>query len=462
MSVITVLKALQQTSLLKYLDHCPEIKKNKLLTQISSFDLDTLNSQRKAIASLNNPENLTPATFTSFLDYSSSGNQRDREWGKQYIAEGKLGCLVVAGGQGTRLHFKGPKGLFPVSPIMHKSLFQLLAEKVLAAGKQVNRLLSIAIMTSPLNHEEVCAYFETNHFFGLAPEQIDFFPQGMLPFLDPEGNLFLEAADRIAMGPDGNGSSLYQFVKQGLWKKWRDKGIESLHFVMVDNPLSDPFDAELVGFHRRTKAEITVKCTTRRHLNEKVGLLVKNEGHVQVIEYSEMPDSEKTALDQKGHFKHVCANLSLFCFDMDFIGRICGGSGRQEIPIPLHLAFKTAPFFSFEGKVETPSQPNAWKFERFIFDLLPFSQNVRALLYPREICFAPLKNFSGEDSLTTVQQALQHSDAMQFQKITGVASPQVAFELSQEFYYPTDALMKSWKGRRIEGGGYIDAGVNED
>ena len=148
-----------------------------------------------------------------------------------------MGCLIVAGGQGTRLNFNRPKGMYPVTPVHHKSLFQLFAEKVAAAGKQANCPLPLAIMTSPANDETIRAFFHEHHYFGLAESQVFFFTQKQLPFLDKEGNMFLETPYTISKGPDGNGSSLRYFSKAAFGKNGKRGGVEQLNYILIDNPL---------------------------------------------------------------------------------------------------------------------------------------------------------------------------------------------------------------------------------
>lgn len=432
------LKSIGQEHLLQSWEKLNPSEQKRLLEQIDALDAAAYHYQRQTLASASASR---PEMIDAFEDYSTAGNQIDKEKGLRLIAEGRVGCLLIAGGQGTRLRIDGPKGIYPVTVIKQKSLFQLFAERVVAAGKQVKRLLPLAIMTSPLNHEQTVAFFKEHDFFGLKPEQVTFFQQSMLPFLDKNGNLLLDNPYTIAQGPDGNGSSLSQFYQQGIWKKWQDKGVQVVNYVLIDNALADPFDAELIGFHHRQKADITSKCTFKRKPEEKVGLLVKQSNEVRVVEYSEMPESERFAKKADGSLKHLCANLSLFCLNMSFI-RDC-----ESYEMPLHGAFKA---------INGNSDVKAWKFEKFIFDIFPKAKKVVALLYPREICFAPLKNFEGDDSPQTVRQALQNFDRQVFTNITGNVPVDVPFELSPQFYYPTPELLRRWKNAPFPNVPYIE------
>lgn len=436
-----------QHHLLNYWERLNPDQQQQLLTQIEKIDINTFKQQQLQLKSAahNNFQEILP-----FDDYTRSGNSADFSRGKELISQGLMGCLIVAGGQASRLRFEGPKGMYPVSPVMHKSLFQLLAEKVAAAGRQAGRDLPIAIMTSPLNHAATVDFFKQNNLFGLNSHQLHFFSQDMLPLLNQEGNLFLEAVDTIAAGPDGNGSALQHFYQSGIWSEWHRQGVRYLNFSIIDNPLADPFDAELLGFHVRNQNEISVKGTTRQRANEKVGLLAKKDGKTIVVEYTEMPEALRNATLPDGSFAFSCANLSLFCFSMDFVKK------ASLIPMPLHLAFKAVKYLDHNGLQHQPDKPMALKFEKFIFDILPRSQHVKAILYPRETCFAPLKNEQGEDSINTVRHALQKNDQKTFSQITGLPCTTVPFEIAQDFFYPTPSLIAKWRGQHSPRPGYIE------
>jgi UDP-N-acetylglucosamine/UDP-N-acetylgalactosamine diphosphorylase len=435
------LNSINQSHLLCYWDELGFEEKAFLLRQIEDLDVDTVRKQQNL---LKNPPSAAAETLEPFVDFSIAGQTADEMLGKKSLAQGLMGCLIVAGGQGTRLHFDGPKGMYPITNIRKKSLFQLFSEKVLAAGKQVQCPLSVAIMTSPLNHGITLTYFEAHGYFGLKEQQIDFFMQNTLPFLDDKGNLFLENKDSIAQGPDGNGSSLHNFWNQGLFSQWKEKGIEYLNFILIDNPLADPFDAELLGFHIRNKNDITVKCTLKSQPDEKVGVLVKQDKKVKVIEYTEMPEKDRKAMTADGHLKYGCANISLFCISLSFLERLFS----QKVHLPLHAAYKAAPSLDHKDKM-------AWKFEYFIFDILPLAEKVQALLYPRDHCFAPLKNLTGADSPNSVQAALQLRDQKIYEELFGSPIPQKPFELAQDFYYPIPFYIERWKNKPLSNDHYL-------
>ncbi len=430
------LHSIDQEAILKYTEELDSIEFRKLSEQVMKLSAITFQQQRALLS----PCPPTAPSLQPFSHFQTAGNSQYITAGKNALKSGKVGCLVVAGGQASRLRLNGPKGAVAVSPIKGKSLFQLFAEKGIAASHCYGKTLPLAFMTSPQNHQETVDFFHKHQNFNLTDKQLHFFTQSTLPLLNDQGDLFLETTSKIAEGPDGNGHALKQFVQSGIWQKWWDKGIRFLNFILVDNPLSDPFDAELVGLCHSTNSDIVVQTIKRKSGKEKVGVLVVNEGKTEVVEYSELRADEQHAKFPNGELKHSCANIGTFCFSMQFVKQMA------DEELPLHLARKAVKYLTDEKQTELSSQPNAWKFETFIFDILPFAKKIEALLTPREHCFAPLKNVSGENSLEDVQKLLQQRDREILENITGQKLLEESpIELPQEFHYPTAALIDQWQ-----------------
>lgn len=391
---------------------------------------------KKLQAELHKAEKVQEPT-RSFTNFFLNGDLKVQKEGEKLLAKSAL--LVLAGGSGSRLRFERPKGCFPISNVKNKSLFEILADKVKAASKLAGHPLEMAIMTSPLNRVETEAYFENNNYFGLDISQVHFFCQDMWPLLNLEGEPFFESPGKIGLGPNGNGGALKALYESPIYERWKKQGIEIVNVVPIDNPLSNPFDTELFGFHVLKKNEITTKATRRKTPKEKVGVIVDGP---KVIEYG-----DARLIDEE----NALAYIGLFCVDFSFIER------AKDIDLPLHKAKKTAKFVNEHGEVFFPKEPNVWKFELFLFDIFEFSKRIGVICYPREECFAPLKNFDGEDSILTVKAALLEADRKMFQKISGIEpSKKAVFELSQEFYFPTTDLLKKWQGQELPKTSYID------
>ena len=367
--------ALHQGHLLEFCDS------DGLLLQVMALDEALFLQQQKLIQQKTSQDHVLspPSPFTPIEKISDSLKE---------FSKGSVGCLIVAGGQGTRLGFAGAKGLFPIGST---TLYKVLAERTLHASRKAHQFLPIAIMTSPDNHEETTTYFHKNDFFGLVPEQVDFFMQTEIPFLDENGNLFLDQHGEIAQGPDGNGWALKNFYLSGIWNKWFQKGVRTLNLTLIDNVLADPFDPQLVNFHVENDLDITVKGILRDNPEEKVGIFATQKEHLSVVEYSEVPEKERKSHSADGQLEYPYANISLFSFKMEAIPT------WDFDKMPWHLAHKPAKRYDLAA-------PLAWKYEKFIFDVLSYTSNVKGILYPRKSCFAPLKDKS---DLPQVQAALQ-------------------------------------------------------
>lgn len=349
----------------------------------------------------------TPRQIAPFTEFSHAGNGYDEESGRHALKKGLVGCLMVAGGQGSRLGFDGPKGMFPITEGTKKSLFQLFAEQVVDASLKAHTPLRAAIMTSEQNHEQTVAFFTENHHFGLKIDQVSFFMQGSLPLLDEKGDVIVDLSGEVLKAPDGNGGALHAFYTSGIWQKWYAEGIRYLNFIPVDNPLADPFDPELIGYQIRCKSDVVMKCIERTDPQENVGLIVKEQGKTTVVEYSEISDKCRLSRNDDGTLLYLCANISLFEFTMDFIAYL----EKSKWKLPLHKAFKAVKSIAIHKDI-LKGPPFAWKFETFIFDVLPAAAKVDVLMCKREMCFAPLKNASGQDSIKTVREAIKSKESM--------------------------------------------------
>ncbi len=443
------LKQLGQKHLLAGYEFLSKEQKKQFGQQVYKYDKALLKRQRDLLFSrVQAQQPLEP-----IQNYSCSGSDVDQAVGQELVGQGKVACLILAGGQGSRLGVNGPKGAVSVSPIKGKSLFQLFCERSRSASARARRALHLAVMTSPLNHEATKEFFEAHRNFNLPSSHLHFVEQSVLPFCDDRGNWLLERSGKLAEGPDGNGNALHLLYRVGLYDKWRAEGVEYVNVILVDNPLADPFDAELIGYHFRMQADVIVKAVPRASSTEKMGVVVSKGGKTSVVEYSELSDPTMLALNADGAPRFSVANTSLFSFHMDFIQQV---AADPECILPLHLARKQAPVLLGTAHGSSIEIAKIWKYETFIFDLLPFASQVEVLLYPRNLSYAPLKNASGEKSLQTVQEALLAFDRYVYSILSGLPSPLTRFELHPSFYYPTPDLALQWKGKELPSVSYVE------
>jgi UDP-N-acetylglucosamine/UDP-N-acetylgalactosamine diphosphorylase len=332
--------------------------------------------------------------------------RRAAEVGAESIAVGAVGLILVAGGAGTRLGFDGPKGTFPIGPVSSASLFQIHAEKIVALGRRYGRPLPLYIMTSPENHAATIAFFEANHRFGL--DHVRFFVQGQMPAVDRvTGKVLLAARDHIALSPDGHGGTLAALAAPGpdgspsCLDEMRDRGIHTLFYFQVDNPLVQIADPAFLGLHQQAEAEMSFKVIERLSPGEKLGVVVTVDGCPQVIEYSDLPPELAGRREPEGRLELWAGSIAIHVLERPFIERIVG-----EHRLPFHRAIKKVPFVHESGETVNPAEPNGVKFEQFIFDALPQARRWTIVETDRSTEFEPLKNAVGPDSPATVHQRM--------------------------------------------------------
>ncbi len=341
------------------------------------------------------------------------------EQGEALLRAGKVGVVLLAGGQGTRLGFAGPKGLYPVTPVKKKPAFQFFSEKIAAASEVNGKEIPLAVMVSEENAEATREAFVSHDFWGLSENQVDFFIQESLPFLTKEGEPLHRLDGTLLTGPSGNGEVFHSLYKSEVGKKWEDAGIEVLNLLLIDNLLADPVDSALIGLLGKG-CEVAVKTIERLDEAESLGLLMEEKGKLFVKEYSEVDPKEMKRRRADGKLLYLYANLSLFACTMD------AAKEASQVELPLHKAYKTLP----ENR---EAVTKGWKFETFIFDLFEHFQ-CEVLLYEREETFSPLKNRDGPSSPETVARDLTDQTKRLLRDWTG-EDFSLAQELDPRLFY---------------------------
>lgn len=322
--------------------------------------------------------------------------------GEEAIRQGETAAVLVAGGQGTRLGFDGPKGCYPIGPATEKTLFHWHAEQIRARARRYGVTIPWYVMTGPTNDAATRAAFAENDQYGLAGDDVFIFQQGVVPTLDFEGNLFRAAKDRLALNPDGHGGSLAALVKSGATREMRRRGIRWISYFQVDNPLVTIPDPVYLGHHIRAEAEMSSKVVRKNAPEEKVGIVCISDGTLRVIEYSDLDEETMNARDEDGELLHWAGSIAIHVLSVDFVDRVGG-----EASLPWHIARKKVPRYQ-EGRTATPEEPNAVKFEQFVFDALPLAKGSVTLEVLREAEFAPTKNATGIDSVETTRALLSN------------------------------------------------------
>ncbi len=382
-----------------------------------------------------------------------------KELGEQALRHGQVAALVVAGGQGSRLGFEHPKGMYPIGPISQKSLFEMHAEKIRALAKRYGQPMPFLIMTSPTNDAETKAFFAKHRYFGLSPHDVHFFSQGTMPAVDLQtGRLLMERRARIFTSPNGHGGTLTALADSGLLKQVQAAGIRHIFYFQVDNPLVRIADPAFLGYHVAARAEVSTKIVPKRSPDDKVGNLVLVDGRQAMIEYSDLPADMANECDQQGQLRFWVGSPAIHIFDADFLERVTSADAR----LAFHVARKKVPYLDLSGHMAEPTAPNALKFEMFVFDVLPQAERWAVVETSRREEFEPLKNATGLDSPETVHQAISDL-AADWLRQAGVTVPTrpdghaaVMLEISPLFALDADELAaKVLPELRIEGPTYF-------
>ena len=391
--LVAKLEPYGQTHLLRFWDQLDSNQQDSLKRQIESIDFELLKTLRQQTddsrkwADLAARAEVPPAiTLDDFADAKSY--DAAYATGQAALSAGELGMVLVAGGQGSRLGFEHPKGMFPIGPVSNATLYQIHFEKVMARSQQFGAPIPMYVMTSPPTHDETTEFLNQHHFFGMDPNHVRIFCQGVMPAVDEEGKLLLAEPDTIFVSPNGHGGTLAGLVDSGCLDHAEALGVKHLFYGQVDNPLIQVCDPALVGYHINSGSEMTSQVVRKNEPLQKVGNVVEVDGQVQIIEYSDLPESAARQTNPDGSLKLWAGSIAVHIFDLAFL-RKC--STRAET-LPYHVAHKKVPFLDVEGKLVEPGQPNAYKFERFIFDLLPFSQNAIVCEVDPADGFCALKN----------------------------------------------------------------------
>lgn len=328
-----------------------------------------------------------------------------RRAGEEALRAGKVGMLLVAGGQGSRLGFDLPKGMFPIGPVSGRSLFQMQCDRLAALSRKVGKDIPLFIMTSPATDAETREYFAREQQCGLKPDQIHFFCQGQMPAVDAKtGKVLLSEKDEIALSPDGHGGIVAALERSGCLKEAQSRGIELFYYAQIDNPLAELCDPLLIGYHLLSHSQITTQVVKKRFAKEKVGNVVSIDGKVQIIEYSDLPDSVAEHTTPDGGLRLWAGNIAIHVFDVGFLASV---AGRADA-LPFHRALKKVPYIDEHGNRVAPDEPNAIKFERFVFDLLPLAEHSLVVEADAARVFAPVKNADGApvDTPESARQAI--------------------------------------------------------
>ena len=406
--------------MLKHLSDLSDDDKKSLLEQLDGIKVEELSKcfesamAESSTSSGTGTEKEAGDVITPFskpvgrLSSDESLSKEAYKLGLEAIGRGEVAALVLAGGQGTRLGFSGPKGMYDIGLPSGKSLFQLISERLLRLrtlaeeakpkdddnGKK-EASLPFYIITSPLNHEETTKFLEEKVYFGLPRDDVKCFQQGMLPCLTNAGKIIMETACKVAMAPDGNGGIYPSLQNSGMLEDMAKRGIKHIHVFSIDNSLTRPADPVFLGYCISKDADCGNKVVWKSDAHEKVGVIAEKSGKPCVVEYSEITKEMAEKTDDNRRLVFGAGNICNHYYTLDFL---------QSTVLPslgdmYHVARKKIPYYD-EEKKETvkPESNNGIKLESFIFDVFPLSERMAVLDVERADEFAPVKNAPGSSS----------------------------------------------------------------
>lgn len=396
-----------QGHILRFREELSESSGERLLSQIKTVDFTLLARLIEEYVKSPGPaaadRKLEPTEVIT-LPGTALGKKRAseaRQAGEAALRNGKVACLLVAGGQASRLGYDGPKGAFKVGPVSGKSLFQLYAERILFLNRRYNIQLPWYIMTSETNDGQTRDIFTQNQFFGLPENTLDFFEQMMIPAVDFNGRVLMRAKDTIFMNPAGNGVCILALKKSGILNTMKEQGIEHIFYFQVDNVLANIADPVFIGYHILDKTDVSTKVVAKCYSEEKLGVVGKVNGKFGIIEYTELSEEQMSARGDDGSLRFGFGTIGVYVFKRDFLEKV-----NEDFNLPFHLARKAISCLDESGDLIQPTAPNGIKFETFIFDVLPQARKASAVEVVREEEYLPLKNKEGENSPTTVRRGM--------------------------------------------------------
>jgi UDP-N-acetylglucosamine/UDP-N-acetylgalactosamine diphosphorylase len=360
-------------------DELSESEKEEFAQQLESVEVERLASLLEAARDDASASSDDVRPFSGKVGRSSDKGliESSRRAGMEAIGRGEVAALVLAGGQGTRLGFSGPKGMYDIGLPSGRTLFQMMSERIKRLSmSSKNAVIPFYIMTSPLNHDETVQFFRSKDFFGLGEKNVVFFQQGVLPCLTDEGKMMLEGPGKLAMAPDGNGGIYPALQKSGALGDMVKQGVKFLHVFSIDNALVKPADPVFVGYCLQQNADCGNKVVWKAGPHEKVGVVAERAGKPCIVEYSEITTDMAEQTDEQDRLVYGAANICNHYYTLEFLkNKILPNIGNLY-----HLAHKKIPYYDAEKKETVmPAANNGIKLETFIFDVFPLSERIDVL-----------------------------------------------------------------------------------
>ncbi len=451
----TMLERLGQAHVLRHWGQLTDVQRLHLMRQIENIDWTQISQHSQLNGQTDHWQFLSaaakPPEAILLQDFFKPDNYT-LAWqrGAAALAQNQVAFVLTAGGQGTRLGFDHPKGMYPIGPLSQRSLFQIMIEHCQARAKQFHATIPIYIMTSPQTHHETGDFLEGYGFFGYPRSDIQLFCQGEMPAIDRQsGAVLMSEPGLIATSPDGHGGAIRALDRNGCLADMQRRGVEYLFYGQIDNPLLQICDPAFLGYHLLHRSEMTSQVIRKTEPLQRVGNVVQIEGRAQIIEYSDLVESAARQCNADGSLYLWAGSIAVHVFNREFLQR------AVERPdwLPFHRALKKVATIDTDGNPLHPTDVNAIKLERFIFDLMPYASQALACEIDPAHGFAALKNAppASTETAAWVQQAIGNHFAQWIQAIGGTIAPQAIVEINPLFAVDIEELRK-----RLQPGVHFD------
>ncbi|MDO5150240.1 MAG: UTP--glucose-1-phosphate uridylyltransferase [Oscillospiraceae bacterium] len=390
------LSILNQSHLLKHIKELPESEQSGLINQLETLDFSVLH-ETGAEEKRGHMEPLYAATLADI----EKNRETYRKTGIEAIRNGKVGAVLLAGGQGSRLGFNKPKGMFNIGVNRELYIFECLINNLLDVVRETGTWIPLFIMTSTDNDRDTREFLEEHNYFGYSSDNVMFFVQEQLPTVDTNGKLMLADRGTVSTAPNGNGGWYASMVKSGVLKSLKKADIEWLNVFAVDNVLQRMVDPCFIGAIIESGRQCGAKVVAKAAPDERVGVMCLEDGKPSIVEYYEMTDEMRTRREEDGTLSYNWGVILNYVFRTDKLNDILG------MHLPLHRAFKKIKYLDENGNIVIPEEPNAYKFETLVLDMVKLQDSCLAYEVEREKEFAPVKNKEGVDSVDTARELLK-------------------------------------------------------
>lgn len=390
------LKKYGQEHVLKYYDELLDEQRNTLIEQIDRTDFTVIGQA----AETGKCGTIAPIKAMTIPEIDM-GRERFERIGMEAVKAGKLGAVLLAGGMGTRLGSDAPKGMYDIGISKPVYIFQRLIENLMKVVEKAGNYIQLFVMTSEKNHDATVGFFKEHDYFGYDKDYIAFFKQDMAPAADFDGKVYMEAKDSIATSPNGNGGWFLSMKKSGLLELVEKRGIEWLNVFAVDNVLQSIADPVFAGAVLEGGYSVGSKVIRKVNPQEKVGVMCTEDGRPSIVEYIELTEDMLTQRDENGEYAYNFGVILNYLFKVDKLVNLL------ERKLPYHKSAKKIPYINEAGELVKPEEPNGYKYEQFILDMIQMLDSCLPFEVVRGKEFAPIKNKTGVDSVESARELLR-------------------------------------------------------